>query len=114
MARMMMTVLAVARGVLLALEIALAIPLLYLLALAIGAAIGTLRIASSRRKNDQANTATFAILVPAHNEELLIGKTLSSLATLEYPTDRYAVHVIADNCTDRTAEIAQAAGAKVL
>ena len=114
MARMMMTVLAVARGVLLALEIALAIPLLYLLALAIGAAIGTLRIASSRRKSGQANTATFAILVPAHNEELLIGKTLSSLAKLEYPTDRYAVHVVADNCTDRTAEIAQAAGAKVL
>ncbi len=110
----MLTALAVARGVLLALEIALAIPLLYLLALAIAAAIGTLRDAASRGKGaTQPTTATFAILVPAHNEELLIGKALNSLARLAYPLDRYAVHVIADNCTDRTAEIAGAAGANI-
>ncbi len=111
----LLTVLAVARDILLALEIALAIPLLYLLTLAIGAAIGTLRSASSRRKSMQSDAAnsSFAILVPAHNEELLIGATLSSLARLEYPADRYAVHIIADNCTDHTAEIARAAGANV-
>lgn len=110
----MLTALAVARGVVLALEIALAIPLAYLLALAVAAAIGTLRAASASRKNAaQTPTATFAILVPAHDEELLIGKALNSLTKLAYPRDRYAVHVIADNCTDRTAEIAGAAGENV-
>ena len=109
----METVLAVARGIVLALEIMLAIPLLYLLALAIGAAVGTLRVATTRGKDDLPDTATFAILVPAHNEELLIGKALNSLAGLDYPADRYAVHVIADNCTDATTEIATAAGALV-
>jgi cellulose synthase/poly-beta-1,6-N-acetylglucosamine synthase-like glycosyltransferase len=118
MARMshttLLNILTVARGILLALEIALAIPLLYLLTLAIGAAIGTLRSTSARGKGvAQPNTATFAILVPAHNEELLISKTLSSLATLEYPLERHAVHVIADNCTDHTAEIARKVGTNV-
>ncbi len=110
----LLAVLAVARGVLLALEVALAVPLLYLLALALGAAIGALRAASPRDKGEILASATrFAILVPAHNEELLIGKTLASLARLEYPTDRFAIHIIADNCTDRTAEIARAAGGNV-
>lgn len=108
-----MTALAVGRGVLLAIEIALALPLVYLLALAIGAAIGTIRVKSARR-NDSTAASTFAILVPAHNEELLIGTTLSSLALLDYPADLHNVHIIADNCTDRTVEIARAAGAHVL
>lgn len=112
-----MTPLAVAQGVLLALEIALALPLAYLLALAIGATIGTIRLAGSQRGKSSDQLAppasTFAILVPAHNEELLIDKTLHSLAQLDYPSDRYAVHIIADNCTDRTAEIAAAAGVHV-
>ncbi|MEX1254751.1 MAG: glycosyltransferase family 2 protein [Dehalococcoidia bacterium] len=55
----------------------------------------------------------FAIIVPAHNEELLIGDLLDSLARLAYPTNRYAVHVIADNCTDATAEVAERHGATV-
>jgi hypothetical protein len=54
-----------------------------------------------------------AILVPAHNEEQLIGSTLHSLAALDYPADRFSVHVVADNCTDRTVERARAAGADV-
>jgi cellulose synthase/poly-beta-1,6-N-acetylglucosamine synthase-like glycosyltransferase len=107
------TVLAMARGIVLALEIVLAIPLLYLLALAIGAAIGTIRSATARGRGILSETATFAILVPAHNEELLIGKALSSLAMLDYPSGRYTVHVIADNCTDSTGEIASRAGAQV-
>ena len=55
----------------------------------------------------------FAILIPAHNEELLIGRLLDNLARLEYPRVHFDVHVVADNCFDRTAEIAQANGAIV-
>jgi Glycosyltransferase like family 2 len=110
MARMIALV--VGRGVVLGLEIALALPLFYLVALSIGAAIGTARL--RRLHNDPSEpTSAFAIIVPAHDEELLIGKTLESLKRLEYPADGFAVHVIADNCSDRTAEIARAAGVTV-
>jgi cellulose synthase/poly-beta-1,6-N-acetylglucosamine synthase-like glycosyltransferase len=51
-------------------------------------------------------------LVPAHNEEAQIGEALASLHAQSRVPD--AVVVIADNCTDRTAEIARAAGARVL
>src|SRR5215471_9575182 len=53
----------------------------------------------------------FAILVPAHNEEPVIARLLRSLAALEYP--HHDVCVVADNCDDRTAEIARAHGALV-
>jgi cellulose synthase/poly-beta-1,6-N-acetylglucosamine synthase-like glycosyltransferase len=47
----------------------------------------------------------FAIIIPAHNEEILIGDVLQSTKKLHYPSDKYEVIVIADNCTDRTAKI---------
>ena len=56
----------------------------------------------------------FEIVVPAHDEEAVIAPTLSSLAALAYPADRYRITVVADNCTDRTAAIARARGARVL
>lgn len=54
----------------------------------------------------------FAVLVPAHNEEMLIGRLLDSLAAQDYPRDRFDVHVVADNCDDQTADIAQDRGAQ--
>lgn len=53
-------------------------------------------------------------LVPAHNEELLIESCLRSLAGVQYPEDRMSVAVVADNCTDRTACLARAAGVRCL
>src|SRR4051812_23952688 len=55
----------------------------------------------------------FALLVPAHDEEVTIGRLLASTRTLAYPASRFDVYVAADNCTDRTAEVARAAGAQV-
>lgn len=55
----------------------------------------------------------FAILVPAHNEELLLGRLLESLAALRYPRHLYSVHVVADNCDDTTADVARRYGATV-
>jgi cellulose synthase/poly-beta-1,6-N-acetylglucosamine synthase-like glycosyltransferase len=52
----------------------------------------------------------FAILIPAHNEELLLGELLGSLAKLEYPRELFDVHVVADNCDDQTATIAAQCG----
>ncbi len=56
----------------------------------------------------------FRVVVPAHNEERGIGRTLWSLRRLEYPPSRYEVVVVADNCTDRTADVARSYGARVL
>src|SRR5436305_5664918 len=52
----------------------------------------------------------FGILIPAHNEEVLLGPLLKSLSTMTYPKDLYSVYVIADNCTDSTAQVARTAG----
>ncbi|QSR27002.1 hydrolase [Nocardioides aromaticivorans] len=54
---------------------------------------------------------TVTVLVPAHNEEQAIGATLASLRQQEPPPDR--VVVVADNCTDRTVEIARSCGVEV-
>ncbi len=55
----------------------------------------------------------FAVLVPAHNEETVIGRTLASLAALDYPRDQFDVWVVADNCDDGTGVVARAHGAHV-
>lgn len=54
---------------------------------------------------------TFAILIPAHNEEATLGRALQSVRELDYPRDRFQTFVIADNCSDRTAAITRSMGA---
>ncbi|MBP2656798.1 MAG: poly-beta,6 N-acetyl-D-glucosamine synthase, partial [Firmicutes bacterium] len=56
---------------------------------------------------------TFAIIVAAHNEEQVIGQLVENLHVLNYPRDLYDIYVIADNCKDKTAQIAKNAGAIV-
>lgn len=53
-----------------------------------------------------------AILVPAHNEATGISATLNSVLPQLFPQDQLVV--IADNCTDNTADIARNAGATVI
>jgi hypothetical protein len=53
-----------------------------------------------------------AVLIPAHNEQWLIGQTLQRLLPQITATDR--VLVIADNCNDRTAPRARSYGVEVL
>jgi len=53
----------------------------------------------------------FAILVPAHNEELMIGDVIDNILSVDYPKDKYDLIIIADNCADRTADIACDRGA---
>ena len=55
----------------------------------------------------------FAVVIPAHDEELLIGDLIASLHAVEYPSDHLEVWVIADNCSDRTAARARALGVRV-
>lgn len=54
----------------------------------------------------------FVALVAAHDEEGSVGATVASLLATNYPVERRRVIVVADNCSDATAERAEAAGAE--
>ena len=53
----------------------------------------------------------YAILIAARNEKAVIGNLLDSIKKQDYPSDLLTVFVVADNCTDNTAEIARNNGA---
>ena len=55
----------------------------------------------------------FAVLVCARNEESVIRLPVKSIAMSRYPCAMRETIVIADNCTDKTAAVARAAGATV-
>jgi exopolysaccharide biosynthesis WecB/TagA/CpsF family protein len=83
---------------------------LYLLTLALASAL-TVR----KAPGDPAEPKSLiVVLIPAHDEELLIGRCVGSLLAQSYPRALYQVKVIADNCSDRTALNAAAAGAQVM
>jgi 1,2-diacylglycerol 3-beta-glucosyltransferase len=67
-----------------------------------------------RPPRGRAHGHRFAVVVPAHNEAAIIGETLKSLFAMRYPRELFDVIVVADNCTDDTAAIAGAAGARCL
>jgi cellulose synthase/poly-beta-1,6-N-acetylglucosamine synthase-like glycosyltransferase len=46
-----------------------------------------------------------SVIVPAYNEEKVIGACLDSLVALDYPRERLEIIVVDDGSTDRTAEI---------
>ena len=56
----------------------------------------------------------FDLIVPAHDEESGIARTVQSLLAVDYPAGLRRVLVVADNCADATAVRAEAAGAQVL
>lgn len=53
-----------------------------------------------------------SIMIPAHNEELVIENTLNALLNLNYPHDKIEFLVINDGSTDRTAEIVDSAASR--
>ncbi|KQY83876.1 hypothetical protein ASD24_08710 [Paenibacillus sp. Root52] len=53
----------------------------------------------------RAAKSRFLLLVPAHNEEVVIGDLLDNLKMIDYPAELFDICLIADNCSDRTADI---------
>ena len=53
----------------------------------------------------------FCVIIPAHNEERVVGPLVDSLMAQQYPRHLFDVHVIADNCTDHTVQVARRHGA---
>ncbi len=53
----------------------------------------------------------YAICIAARNEKYVIGNLLDSINKQDYPKELITVFVVADNCTDNTAQIARSKGA---
>ena len=68
----------------------------------------------TRDYQDHEPESRFLVLVPAHNEEKVIGDMIRNLQAMDYPAELYDFYIIADNCTDGTAEVARSLGANVL
>jgi biofilm PGA synthesis N-glycosyltransferase PgaC len=74
----------------------------------------TLRGRLRRRGWDTTRSMTIddvAVLIPAHNEELVIEASIEAIAAL---VPRCNVHVVSDGSTDRTAELARRSGVNVI
>jgi 1,2-diacylglycerol 3-beta-glucosyltransferase len=97
----------------------IALPILLLLAIpAAGSSCYLLAftLLSGRLKPPTRSTRTmrFDVIVPAHDEEAGIAAAVRSILAIDWPGDCFRVIVVADNCTDATAEVAAQAGAQVL
>ena len=66
-----------------------------------------------RKKLPQASQKKYAILIAARNEEAVLPYLLDSIAHQDYPKELVTTYVVADNCTDGTAQAARAHGARV-
>jgi len=69
-------------------------------------------VVSRGRAEREGERPRVAILMPAHNEESMLGGTLRTIMPQLQSTDRLLV--VADNCTDGTAGVARAHGAEVV
>ncbi|MDE2144459.1 MAG: glycosyltransferase family 2 protein [Patescibacteria group bacterium] len=66
------------------------------------------------RRKETKPKSTFAIFIPAHNEEKVVGPLLDSCFNLDYPRELFDVYVIADNCDDGTVKLSLSKGANVI
>ena len=66
-----------------------------------------------RRQPEAARLHRYAAVISARNEAGVIGELIQSLKQQNYPAQLLDVYVVADNCTDDTAQTARRAGAVV-
>ncbi|MFZ5632003.1 MAG: glycosyltransferase family 2 protein [Bacillota bacterium] len=64
-------------------------------------------------EKDYTPTKRFALITAAHNEEAVIRYHIESLKKLNYPPELFDIYIIADNCTDNTANVARQEGVNV-
>lgn len=71
---------------------------------------GYINFVKSMKEKREMDKRTFdfpscTILIPAHNEEVVIGNTIESMLKLQYPADKLKIMVINDGSKDRTRDI---------
>jgi 1,2-diacylglycerol 3-beta-glucosyltransferase len=72
------------------------------------------RESSQQSPETPAPATRFLAIVPAHNEELLIAELIESIRCANYPQSLIEILVIADNCTDATADCVRSLGERVV
>ena len=77
------------------------------------AVFAVVRLLGKRRHFQAQKLCRYAVLIAARNEQSVIGQLVDSIRAQEYPADLVDIYVVADNCTDSTAQIAAAHGAAV-
>ena len=99
------------RWFLLAAEVWIAVPILYLCVLSVSAILNT------RNQEGYSIFSRLHLLMPISRSwcllttrKLCLVTLLENLSQLAYPKDQYTVYVVADNCTDNTAELARETG----
>jgi glycosyltransferase involved in cell wall biosynthesis len=65
-------------------------------------------------RKDDAHLPTVAVIVAAYNEEAVIERRISNLRSLDYPPEKLEIVVTSDASSDRTDELAEASGARVI
>ena len=65
------------------------------------------------KKFEASKQHRYAVLISARNESAVIANLIHSIKTQTYPGNLVDVFVVADNCTDNTADISRKAGAIV-
>jgi len=78
---------------------------------ATAAALGRIRRRSVRKVSFEPSVA---VIVAAHNEEAVIERRVANLRELDYPTEKLQIVVTSDASTDRTEELAERAGARIV
>lgn len=66
------------------------------------------------RKDSEGALRSVGVIIPAHNEELQIRKTIEDIRATDYPDELLEIIVIADNCSDQTAVEAAMSGVTVI
>ncbi len=85
------------------------VPSMYLIFIALAATRGATPVQLDGREPSH----RFAIAIPAHNEAAVIQETVRLILAVDYPRDLFEIHIVADHCSDNTAEIACESGARV-
>ncbi|HEY6052336.1 MAG TPA: glycosyltransferase family 2 protein [Gaiellaceae bacterium] len=72
------------------------------------------RVRRREIRRDDGLLPSVAVIVAAYNEEAVIERRIENLRALDYPAEKLEIVVTADAPTDRTVELAEAAGARVV
>lgn len=70
-------------------------------------------IVKPKKYPDSPQTNRYAVMIPARNEEFVVGQLIDSIKNQDYPKELVDVYVVADNCTDNTKTVAAEHGAIV-
>ena len=62
------------------------------------------------KKHKSIKKNKYAVLISARNEEKVIANLIETIKKQDYPQKLIKIFVVADNCTDNTAQIAKDAG----